>query len=145
MRGYFGIGIERSKYEVNVGSLWRSAYSFGADFIFTLGKRYEHQPSDTTKAWRHVPYFEFRTVEDLQNHIPYSCPIVGVEIDDKATALEVFTHPMRAIYLLGPEDGSLSKKAIEACHYLVQFDSKHCVNVAVAGSIVMYDRQQKRR
>lgn len=145
MRGYFGIGIERSKYEVNVGTLWRSAYSFGADFIFTIGKRYPHQWSDTTRAWRHIPYLEYTNVADFINHVPFSCPVVGVELDEKARPLESFVHPTRAIYLLGPEDGSLSKKALEACHYLVQFDSKHCVNVAVAGSIVMYDRQQKRR
>ena len=35
--GYFGIGVYRLKTEANHGTLWRSAFQFGADFIFTIG------------------------------------------------------------------------------------------------------------
>lgn len=144
MRDYFAIGIEQNKFEVNLGTLWRSAYNLGASFIFTIGKRYQHQHSDTTQSWRHIPLYSYRDVQDFRDHIPYGCPVVGIEIADEAEYLESFKHPARAIYLLGPEDGSLSRKAVEACHHLVRIDSKNCVNVAVAGSIVMYDRNQKR-
>lgn len=144
MRDYFGIGIEQSKFEVNIGTLWRSAYNMGAAFIFTIGKRYQHQHSDTTQSWRHIPLLTYRDMKDFKDHIPYSCPVIGIELVENAQPLESFTHPPRAIYLLGPEDGSLSPKAVETCHYLVRINSVHCLNVAVAGSIVMYDRNQKR-
>lgn len=144
MRDYFGIGIERSKFEVNIGTLWRSAYNMGASFIFTIGKRYELQHSDTTQSWRHIPLYNYRTIQDLKDHLPYQCPIVGIELLEQAKPLETFSHPPRAAYLLGPEDGSLSRAAIEACHYIVRIGSTHCLNVAVAGSVVMYDRNQKR-
>lgn len=36
-RGYFGIGVYHSKNADNIGTLWRSAAIFGADFIFTNG------------------------------------------------------------------------------------------------------------
>lgn len=49
-RGYFGIGIYNPKTETNMGTLWRSAYNFGADFIFTIGMRYKKMGSDTAKA-----------------------------------------------------------------------------------------------
>lgn len=145
MRDYFGIGIEQSKFEVNLGTLWRSAFNMGASFIFTIGKRYELQRTDTTQSWRHVPLYNFRDLQDFREHLPYQCPVIGIELTEHARSLESFTHPPRAAYLLGPEDGSLSPAAVKACHYVVKIESKYCFNVAVAGSIVMYDRNQKRK
>jgi tRNA G18 (ribose-2'-O)-methylase SpoU len=139
-RGYFGIGIERSKTEANVGTLWRSAFALGAAFVFTIGKRYPRQSSDTTESWRHIPLLEFASVEDFQVHIPYDCQVIGVEITPDADLLHEFKHPPRAIYLLGPEDGSLSKSAQDICQRIVKFDSRYCLNVAAAGTVVMYDR-----
>lgn len=142
-RGYFGIGIERSKTEANVGTLWRSAFAFGASFVFTIGRRYPRQSSDTTKSWRHIPLLEYADVDDFHAHIPYDCQVVGVELTPDAHALESFAHPQRAIYLLGPEDGSLSAKAQDLCQSVVRFDSDYCLNVAAAGTVVMYDRNAK--
>ena len=144
-RGYFGIGIERSKTEANVGTLWRSAFALGASFVFTIGKRYPRQSSDTTESWRHIPLLEYADVADLHQHIPYDCQVVGVELMPEAKPLETFAHPQRAIYILGPEDGSLSKAALDICQHVVQFDSAYCLNVAAAGTVVMYDRRAKTR
>jgi tRNA G18 (ribose-2'-O)-methylase SpoU len=142
-RGYFGIGIERSKTEANVGTLWRSAFSLGASFIFTIGRRYPRQSSDVTEAWRHIPLLEYADVDDFHDHIPFDCQVVGVELTPDAKPLETFTHPHRAIYLLGPEDGSLSKAATDLCQVVVRFDSAYCLNVAAAGTVVLYDRNAK--
>jgi len=144
-RGYFGIGIERCKSGVNVGTLWRSAYCLGAAFIFTIGGRYHRQASDVTKSWRHIPLLEFTDVTDFAAHRPYDCQVVGVELCDRASPLETFAHPHRAVYLLGPEDGSLSQAAMDMCQHIVRFDSRYCLNVASAGTVVMYDRQTKMR
>lgn len=40
---YFGIGIYHVKNEENIGTLWRSANISGADFIFTIDRRYNGQ------------------------------------------------------------------------------------------------------
>ena len=53
-RGYFGIGVFHGKNEQNIGTLWRSANIMGADFIFTIGKRYSRQCTDTMKTPRHM-------------------------------------------------------------------------------------------
>lgn len=143
MRGYFGIGIENGKTERNIGTLWRSAHCFGAAFIFTIGARYLKQPTDTTKAWLHVPLYEYQDFHDFNKYKPIDSELVGIELDTKATPLETFIHPERALYLLGPEDGSISFAAQENCDYIVQIGSKYCLNVAIAGSIVMYDRNMK--
>lgn len=143
MRGYYGIGIERSKTEANVGTLWRSAYNLGASFIFTIGRRYPKQATDTTESWKHIPLLEYIDIADFRSHVPYNCQIIGVELAERARPLETFVHPERAVYILGPEDGSLSKDTQSLCQHVVKFNSKYCLNVAAAGTVVMYDRQMK--
>lgn len=90
-----------------------------------------------------MPYFHYETFDDFYNNLPKGAMLVGVEMDEKAVPLETFMHPRRCVYLLGAEDHGLSKKAIEKSHFLVKFKSQLSLNVSVAGSIVMYDRQSK--
>lgn len=142
-RGFFGIGILNTKTEVNVGTLWRSANLMGASFIFTIGRRYKKQVSDTLKTWRHIPLFNFDSFEDFQKTIPYDCQLVGIEMDEKSVPIKTFIHPERVIYLLGAEDHGLTKEAIHKCQKLIYLPGRMSMNVAVAGSIVMFDRINK--
>ena len=143
MRGFFEIGIFHTKTVSNVGTLWRSAYQLGAAGIFTIGKRYPRQASDTVKAYRHVPLREFDTFENFLAALPYSCPLVGVEMGGRE--LTQFTHPERAIYLLGAEDHGLPPDVLRRCHHTISLPSvrTESYNVAVAGSLVMFDRLTK--
>lgn len=144
MRGYFGVGIENCKTGANIGTLWRSAHNLGAAFIFVIGKRYEFQSSDTTKAWRSVPLFQYLTFDEFYGHLPHDCRLIGLEFPHPtARSLAGFHHPERAVYLLGAEDSGLTQKAKDKCHHIVYIESKMCLNVAVAGSIVLYDRCAK--
>lgn len=142
-RGYCGIGIVGTKSGLNVGTLWRSAAILGASFIYTAGRRYPQQASDTIKAWRHVPMFQYRDGEELLDNLPYSCEPVAVEITPSSTPIERFVHPERACYILGAEDTGLPDYLIQACTRVVQLPGEFCLNVAVAGSIVLYDRLAK--
>ena len=143
-RGYFGIGIYNGKMVENLGLLWRSATILGADFIFTVGRRYKAQCTDTTKAHRHIPLFHYADWEDFFAHVPYDCPVVAVELAEDAVPLEKYFHRERCIYLLGAEDSGLPGKVLERCVDTVRLIGSPCYNVAVAGSIVMYDRAVKR-
>lgn len=142
-RGYFGIGIENTKSELNVGTLWRSASIMGANFIFTIGRRYKKQSSDTMKSWKHIPLYGYETFDEFYKTMPHDCLLTGIEISDKSISIIEFKHPERCIYLLGAEDNGLSNESIEKCHRIVQLPGQYCMNVAVAGSIVMYDRYYK--
>ena len=144
-RGYFGIGIYHAKNESNIGTLWRSANILGADFIFTIGKRYSKQCSDTMATPRHIPLFHYEDWEDFLKHIPMGCPICAVELDERAVMLDEYQHPERCIYLLGAEDHGIPSQVLNRCRDVVQIPGKACYNVAVAGSIVMYDRMAKGR
>jgi tRNA G18 (ribose-2'-O)-methylase SpoU len=141
-RGYFGIGIYHTKTEVNVGTLWRSAYQLGAAFVFTIGRRYKQQASDTYKTARHTPLYHYTDFASFQDGRPYGAELVGVELDEKAKPIPGFVHPQRAIYLLGAEDHGLPPEIVAKCQHLVTLQGGS-FNVAVAGSIVMYDRQSR--
>lgn len=143
-RGYFGIGIYQTKNWLNVGTLWRTAHNLGAAFIFTIGTRYKKQASDTTTAMDSIPLVRYPTLEDFQRCRPIDCRLVGVEQAGGAVSLVTFEHPEKALYLLGAEDTGLPEAVIQKCQSLVQIPSKSCLNVAVAGSIVLYDRVAKR-
>lgn len=144
-RGYFAVGIAGGKTPANLGTLWRSASLYGAAFVFTVGKRHPSQPSDTCNTPLHTPLFHFADLDDLVVHLPHSCPLVGVELDDRAHALGNYCHPQRAAYLLGSEDHGLSRAALDRCHQLVQIEAAQpwSMNVAVAGSIILHDRHVK--
>lgn len=145
-RGYFGIGIWHTKTTHNIGCLWRSAYLFGASFVFTVGARYDRkQAGDTPNVRQQIPLYHYGDMDDLVGHLPHSCPLVGVEIDPRAQQLPGYSHPARAAYLLGAEDHGLSVGVIDRCHSLVQIATARpqSMNVAVAGSILLHDRHVK--
>lgn len=142
-QGFFGIGIQNGKTPENLGVLWRSAQNLGASYIFTIGNRYAKQACDTHKAVGAMPYFHYNTFAEFYTNLPKGAMLVGVELDKRAVSLEFFEHPKRCVYLLGAEDNGLSKEAIKKSHFLIKFKSTLSLNVSVAGSIVMYDRQLK--
>jgi len=141
-RGYFAIGMYQPKTETNLGTLWRSAHNFGADFIFTIGNRYKKMNSDTTKAERHIPLYNYTDWNDFVNHLPVDSNMVFVEQATGARNLKNINHPERAIYILGAEDMGIPEELMGG-YQKVFIDTPMCLNVAVAGSIVMYDRQSK--
>lgn len=139
MRGYFGIGVEGLSKPMNAGNLFRSAQAFGASFIFTIAGAYTRAAlSDTGHAPERLPLHEFPDVASLT--LPAGCQLVGVELLDEATELPSFRHPLRAAYVLGRERGSLSPDLLARCQHVVRIPTRFCINVSVAGAIVMYDR-----
>jgi len=126
----------------NIGTLWRSATTYDAAFLATVGRRYDRQASDTCNSQMHVPLFHHLTLEDLLRHLPHGCQLIGVELTGDAVPLGRFVHPLRALYLLGAEDHGLPPEVLLRCHQVVRIPSPvdHSLNVAAAGSIVIADR-----
>lgn len=141
--GFYGIGLMHSVKGLNIGTLWRSAYILGASFIFTIGNRYHYQPGDVTRTWTKIPLFHHDTFEGFYGNLSHDTRLVGVEMGEKAVELNRFDHPLRAVYLLGNEQLGLSPGVMEKCHSLVKLPGEFSLNVAVAGSLVMYDRVSK--
>lgn len=143
-RGFFAIGAESISKELNLGNLMRSAHAFGASFIFTVRAHYKigELASDTSDAGQSLPYYPWNNVEDMV--FPQNCKLVGIELTDDAIDLPSFQHPVQAAYILGPERGDLSPEMLAKCDHVVQIPTRFCINVAMAGAIVMYDRMKSR-
>lgn len=141
MRGYFGIGVEGASKVLNVGALMRSAHAFGANFVFTIAETYraaDLNRSDTSDAAANMPYYRFSNVTNFC--LPEGCQLVGVELTDEAIELPSFHHPRAAAYVLGSERVGLTPKMISMCDYVVKIPTRFSLNLALCGSLVMYDR-----
>lgn len=140
------IGIYHPKTEMNVGTLWRAAHLYGADMLFTIGHRYRPQGSDTTRAWRHIPLINYPDFNTFQQCRPLDAEMVGVEqAPGRSKPLSLFTHQPSAVYLLGAEDHGLPPAVLDACQRVVEIEVAEptCMNVAMAGTVVLYDRHIK--
>lgn len=140
-RGYVGIGVYQGKTETNIGTLVRSAHAMGGTFVFTVGRRYESQPSAVGQD-RHIPILNFESVDALVEAMSPQAWLICVEMDSSARPLHTFVHPDQAVYLLGAEDHGLPEIILEA-YPVVQVPSEWSLNVATTGSLVLYDRLVK--
>ena len=141
MRGYFGIGVEGISKAQNIGTVARSAHAFGASFFFTIAPAVDvegFRASDTSDAFDHVPYHQYSSIDTMD--LPDKCALVGVELIDDSIELPSFRHPTRAAYVLGPEMGNVSPALLAKCDHVIKIPMKFCVNVGVAGALVVYDR-----
>ena len=141
MRGYFGIGVEGISKPMNVGNLFRSAHSFGASFFFTVDPVVDIEGmlrSDTSDAFGHIPFYNFNSPAEIL--LPRQTSVVAVELLEESVDLPSFRHPQRAVYVLGPEKGNVSPAMLSRCDHVIKIPMKFCVNVGVAGALVMYDR-----
>lgn len=142
MRGFFGIGIEQISKPMNLGAITRTAHAFGADFVFTVAgvaRKHDIYTADTSRTFEQLPFYEFDGLNDFV--IPKGARLVGIELTDDAIDLPSFTHPKQAVYILGPEGGSLSPAVVDRCDYVIKIPTKFCLNVGLAAALVMYDRQ----
>lgn len=140
-RGYFAVGVEDISKGFNLGNLVRTAHAFGASFFFTINASVSYaevKSSDTSHAEVHLPFYTYKNLAEFS--LPKDCALVGVELLDEAVDLPSFRHPLRAAYVLGPEKGSLSPGLVKRCDHIVKIPTRFCVNVGVAGALVIYDR-----
>ena len=140
MRGFFAVGAEGISKPMNLGNLIRSAHAFGASFVFLVNADYSIRSarSDTSQAEHQLPVYDFASVDALS--LPRGCRLVGCELVDDAVALPSFRHPLNAAYVFGPERSSLSPAMLARCDHVVRIPTRFCINLAVAGAVVMYDR-----
>lgn len=139
-RGFAAIGLHQPKNLGNVGAALRAAACFGVALFAVAGTRYRVQRTDTAQAYQHLPLLQ---VDDLHSIVPYDCVPVAVEMRPDAVALPGYTHPPRAFYVFGPEDGDLGRSVLAWCRDVVYVPTLHSLNLAAAVNIVLYDRLAK--
>jgi hypothetical protein len=70
-------------------------------------------------------------------------PVVGIELTTSSAPLTFFEHPDEVLYVFGPEDGSINRSFRRHCHEMLYIPAKHCLNLAAAVYVVLYDRVHK--
>jgi len=137
------IGLSNPKSPTNVGAVMRAAGCFQADAVFYTGERYKRAMrfnTDTQNASREIALFD---VGCLIEQAKYGVKVVCVELVEGATSLPEFKHPDKALYIFGPEDGSLSQDVVDKADAVVYVPSKGCLNLAATVNVVLYDRLAK--
>ena len=134
------VAVFHPKTPQNIGTLWRTAQQCGAAALITVGTRYTRERTDTYQATKHLPLYHVRTFEKLLMWQPVDACLVDIEIGGKP--LSTFTHPARAVYLLGAEDHGLPPSVLDRCQQVVSLEAvaQPSYNVAEAGSLVLYHR-----
>ena len=143
-RGYAVVALHNPKTGENVGGAMRAAGVYGASLVVVSGARFGRimqHPTDTMKAWRQMPVLH---LNDPLIGLPYDCTPVAVDLLPDAKPLPDFTHPERAYYIFGPEDGTLSEPIVSQCVHKIYVPTRRCMNLAATVNVVLYDRLAKR-
>lgn len=152
------------KTPYNVGSAIRACSIFGVETLRWTGKRIstaegrrkagsalkgnrprlprEERLKDYTGVdWCEAPDDVITTLAEERELTP-----VAIEIVPGAEMLDMFVHPSRALYVFGPEDGSIPAGTLSVCHRFVRIPTvtRTPLNLAAALSVVLYDRHAKR-
>lgn len=104
------------------------------------GRRFKPSVTDPKSSHLHLPVIE---TDNLWNIIPHGCVPVAVEFIKDATSLVDYVHPERAFYILGPEDGNISKEIVAKCRDVVYVPTHQCMNLAATANVLLYDRLSK--
>ena len=140
---FVGVGLLNPKSPSNMGSVMRAAGCYRADAVFYTGTRYDRAAAfhtDTHQASSRIP---LQQVEDLIKAAPAHTRIVCVELVEGAVALPGYQHPERALYLFGPEDGSLDQAIVDRADDVVYMPTEMCMNLAASVNVLLYDRMAK--
>ncbi|WP_017017918.1 TrmH family RNA methyltransferase, partial [Enterovibrio norvegicus] len=82
-------------------------------------------------------------VESFLDDLPADMKIVCVELALGAQPLPHFVHPEKAIYIFGPEDGSIAQNVADRADHVVYVPTVGCMNLAASVNVLLYDRLAK--
>lgn len=121
----------------------RAAGCYQADAVRYTGDRYARAARFHTDTKNISLKILLTPVTNMLDDLPEDTSIVCVELVEGATALPEFQHPANAIYIFGPEDGSLSQELVDRADAVVYIPTIGCMNLAATVNVVLYDRLAK--
>tara|TARA_R110000737_G_scaffold69660_2_gene98180 strand:+ start:223 stop:741 length:519 start_codon:yes stop_codon:yes gene_type:complete len=137
------IGLTDPKSPSNVGAVMRAAGCYQANEVRYTGVRYARAAkfhTDTKDASRKIPLI---AVESLTSDLSRGQQIICVDLVEGAIPLPVFVHPENALYIFGPEDGTISQEVINCADAVVYVPTIGCMNLAASVNVLLYDRLAK--
>jgi tRNA(Leu) C34 or U34 (ribose-2'-O)-methylase TrmL len=139
------------KYPHNLAQCVRALSCFGTSQLWWSGHRVLKELEGLGRLPREERMKGYQDVQILWNERPLEAyrgrdvVPVCVELVPGSEDLVVFQHPANAVYVFGPEDGSVDPGTRRNCHRFVKIPTKHCVNLSAAVYLVLYDRLLKER
>jgi len=142
------LALINPKFPRNVGTAVRLASCYGLSQVWFTGNRFSLDPSAGQRLPREERMKGYRDVDLIQNDYFFEqfdkdVVPVAIEVRENAEHLLTFEHPEKALYVFGPEDGSISRTYLQHCHRFVIIPTRHCLNLATAIATVLYDRMHK--
>lgn len=144
------VALTNPKYGHNVGAALRSCAALGARQLWVTGTRATAEWEERGRLPREERMKSYGGVEVFLGDYFFEAfetdvEVVAVEIVRNATPLTYFEHPEKALYVFGPEDGSLGKVARQHARHFVIIPTDHCLNLVAAVTSVLLDRRMKRQ
>ncbi|MBL1260776.1 MAG: RNA methyltransferase [Thiotrichaceae bacterium] len=143
------IGLINPKSPSNVGSVMRAAGCYRVDAVCYTGNRYARAArlnTDTKGVQNKIP---LARVDDLLGglagvtELAPNTKVVCVELVEGAMPLPEYQHPDNALYIFGPEDGSIDQAIIDGADAVVYVPTVGCMNLAGSVNVLLYDRLAK--
>ncbi|SEQ11252.1 tRNA(Leu) C34 or U34 (ribose-2'-O)-methylase TrmL, contains SPOUT domain [Amphritea atlantica] len=141
--GSAAIALCNPKSPSNVGAVMRAAGCYGASAIYYTGTRFERAAKyhlDTRNISQQIPLSSINALTELMGE---SRKLVCVELAEGAIPLPEFTHPEDALYIFGPEDGSIDQSVVDLADAVVYVPTIGCMNLAATVNVLLYDRMAK--
>jgi tRNA(Leu) C34 or U34 (ribose-2'-O)-methylase TrmL len=120
----------------------RAAGCYGVSSVFYTGTRYDRARvfnTDTKKIHQDIPLINIDSAQDRATRLRVGGGGAGRGRSGSAQ----YIHPDRALYIFGPEDGSLTKEIRDWCEEVIYIPTTGCMNLAATVSVVLYDRLAK--
>lgn len=131
----------------NVGSAIRLASCYGINQVWFTGNRVQLDLAGKARLPREERMKAYKEIDiiNCDYFIDKYIDItpVAVEVRENAEPLPSFVHPENALYIFGPEDGSIPKSYLTLCHRFIVIPTRHCINLSIAIGTVLYDRMYK--
>jgi tRNA G18 (ribose-2'-O)-methylase SpoU len=144
----FAIASWNTTKEHNIGSLVRTAHAVAAEEVVLVGDR-EWNVEAARTAELYTTVTQVADLAAFREHLAVGrWNLVAVELDPRAANLFEAEYPERPCFLLGAEVGGVPEELLAESRLIVQIPQWGLVpslNVAVAGSIVVYDYLAKQR
>lgn len=145
-----GLILISPKYLHNLAAAIRAASCFDVTRLIWTGSRFDlTRLTRLPREERMKGYRDVLWSHDTQNKplrfFQKSTVPVCIELLEHSEPLTTFEHPESAVYVFGPEDGSVPQAVRRHCHRFVHIQARHCLNLAAAINVVLHDRKVKRQ
>lgn len=143
----FAIAAWEISKEHNVGSLVRTAHAAAAQEVILIGDReWNVEAARTADLFTEIVQLP-ADIGTLRAHVEdRGWNLVPVELTENSTNLFEAEYPDRPCFLLGAEIGGVPPELLADAELIVQIPQwglVPCLNLAVAGSIVVFDHLGK--